>query len=124
MTAELQAALDRYGDAYLRNHGFDEPVIWTPEPFVQLQWPGPEILDIDVELLQSMLSDGIYTHHLLAKELKANVRQVLRAIDAAPPPTGASVTPAVWKEILPPRGYKAPHLLMGLARCQGVHHDE
>jgi hypothetical protein len=103
MTAELQDALDRYGQAFLHTHGLWQPVTATPEVVVRVGWPGPEITNLDVDLLHSMLLDGILTHQLLAKALHVSTRRVLRAIDAAPPATGHIVRRIDWEQILPPR---------------------
>lgn len=103
MTAELQEALDRYGQAFLHRQGTWEPVTWTPKVVVNVGWPGTEITDLDVALLHTMLFDGIATHRRLAETLRVPTRQVLRAIDAAPPATGRTVKPMDWQQLLPPR---------------------
>lgn len=102
MTAELQAALDRYAAAYLVAHGDWQPVISTPEPTVHLDWPGTEITDLDIDLLHSMLRDGIFTHRMLAAALGVSTRRVVRAIDAVPPLMGHHVDDVGWQELLPP----------------------
>lgn len=103
MTAELQGALDRYGQAFLSNRGISEPVTWTPDVLVNVGWPGPEIGDLDVGLLHAMLLDGVVAHRRLAESLGVTSRQVIRAIDAAPPATGRSVRHVDWQRLLPPR---------------------
>jgi hypothetical protein len=103
MTAELQGALDRYGQALLHNQGIWEPVTWAPDVLVDIGWPGPEITDLNVDSLHAMLLDGIVSHRRLAKSLGVTTRQVLRAIDATPPATGRKVSHVDWHELLPPR---------------------
>ncbi|GIT78477.1 hypothetical protein LLS1_01460 [Leifsonia sp. LS1] len=115
MTAELQAALDQYGEAFLHNHAIYEPVTWSPETAATRVWPGADILDLDLELLHSLLSDGVYTHHRLRDALRIPIRRVLRAIDAAPPSTGKAVTTADWSTLLPPTGPDASRRPQGSA---------
>lgn len=103
MTAELQEALDRYGLAFLRAHGISEPVTWTPAVAVSIEWPGPDITDLDIDLLHTMLLDGVHTHHQLAKALNVSTRRVFRAIDAAPPKTSRAVSRVDWTPFLPAR---------------------
>ena len=103
MTAELQGAFDRYGRAFLRNYGDWDPVTWAPEVAVNVGWPGAEITDLDIDLLHTMLLDGIVTRRRLAETLRRTPRQVLRAIDAVPPKTGRNVKQVDWKKLLPPR---------------------
>ncbi|TFD07530.1 TniQ family protein [Cryobacterium sp. TMT1-66-1] len=111
MTAELQNAFDRYGQAFLRSHGSWEPVTWTPDVVVGVGWPGTEITDLDVDLLHTMLLDGLITRRRLAETLRVSSRQVLRAIDAAPPATGRSVRHVDWQQLLPPRLPESTELL-------------
>ncbi|SMQ58061.1 hypothetical protein SAMN06295909_0097 [Plantibacter sp. VKM Ac-1784] len=65
MTAQLQTALDSYAKAFVLAHGEWYPVTWTPGVSVDLDWPGPEVTDLNVNLLHTMLRDGIYTHRTL-----------------------------------------------------------
>lgn len=102
MTAELQDALDRYGQAFLNAHRIWEPVTATPEVTVHLEWPGPAILDLDIDGLHAMLNHGIRTHRVLAQELGLSTRQVVRAIDAFPPSTGKAVNAVDWGQLLVP----------------------
>jgi hypothetical protein len=102
LTADLQQALDRYGRAFLLSQGIDEPVTWSPNAAPGLNWPGPEILDLNIERLHSMLRSGIYNHRRLADALRVTPRRILRAIDAAPPPTVYRITHLDWHEQLPP----------------------
>lgn len=101
MTAELQTALDSYAKAFLLAHGDLYPVTWTPDVSVELDWPGPEITDLNVRLLHTMLRDGIYTHRTLADALGVSTRRVARAIDAVPPLCGQGVTDVDWQQLLP-----------------------
>jgi len=102
MTAELQHALDRYGQAFLNAHRIWEPVTATPDVAVPLDWPGPEILDLDLDRLHSMLYDGTRTQRVLADALRVTTRRVVRAIDACPPSTGAAVCAVAWEQLLVP----------------------
>lgn len=103
MTAELQGALDRYGQAFLNAHRIWEPVTAAPEVTAHLDWPGSEILDLNIERLHSMLHDGIRTQRVLAQALGVTTRQVTRAIDACPPVTGDPVDAVAWEQLLVPR---------------------
>lgn len=47
---------------------------------VGLDWPGPEITDLTVNLLHTMLRDGIYAHRTLADALGVSTRGLARAI--------------------------------------------
>jgi hypothetical protein len=101
MTAELQTALGSYAKAFLLAHGDWYPVTWTPDVSVDLDWPGPEITDLNVNLLHTMLRDGIYTHRTLADALGVSTRRVARAMDAVPPSCGQSVMDVDWQQLLP-----------------------
>ncbi|WP_314138523.1 TniQ family protein [uncultured Plantibacter sp.] len=102
MTLELQEEIDRYGQAFLQAHQIWEPVTATPAVSAHLNWPGTEILDLNIELLHAMLDDGIRTHRTFAQALGVSTRQVVRAIDACPPSTSRAVTSVEWEQLLVP----------------------
>ncbi|MBF4588703.1 hypothetical protein [Curtobacterium sp. VKM Ac-1395] len=103
MTLEFQRALDAYATAFLRHHGCAEPVVWLPHVPADIEWPGPDILDLDLQRLYDMLANKIVVQHRLAVELHVSPRRVLRAIDAAPPSAGTPSTSLDWVAIIPPR---------------------
>jgi len=101
MTKELQEALDNYAEAYLRRAQINEPVTWHPKTTVDIEWPGAEIDDLDMELLHAMLLEGTTTHRRLEDALGVSTRRIVRAIDAAPPSVGINVTQIDWgRELL------------------------
>lgn len=103
MTSELQRALDDYATAFLRHHGCDESVLWLPRVTTSIEWPGPRILDLDLQRLYDMLANKVFVQHRLAAELQVSPRRVMRAIDAAPPSTGATNISLEWAATIPPR---------------------
>lgn len=103
MTAELQRALDDYGTAFLRHHGYDGPVVWLPRVPADIEWPGPDILDLNLQRMYDMLANKVVVQHRLADELQVSPRRVMRAIDAAPPSTGATSISLDWAATIPPR---------------------
>lgn len=119
MTRELQHALDRYGHALLRSYGIREPVTWAPHVDIDLHWPGPEILDLDVELLHTMLLDGVFIQRRLSESLRVPPRRITRAIDALPPSTGRTVKHLDWTGLRQARpdqtGRRAPNRHNGAA---------
>ncbi|MFF9564351.1 TniQ family protein [Leifsonia sp. NPDC014704] len=101
ITRDIQRGLDNYAHAFLNHHGIHEPITWSPPAPPGKRWPGAEILDLDVPLLHSMLRSGIYSHRRLAEALHTTPRRVLRAINAAPPPTVRRPDHPDWRDVLP-----------------------
>ncbi len=108
MTLARQGAIDAYGAALLRKAGLTEPLVWSPDPLEALNWPGPEIDDLDIARLHEMLLEGITSRKRLAHELQISERRVMRAIDAFPPSDGTTAAAIDWDVEL--RSWKAPPL--------------
>lgn len=107
LTIDLQRGLDAYAQAFLEHHGIQEPVIWSPPAPPGVKWVGPELLDLDVNRMHTMLRFETYNHRRLADALNVSPRRVVRAIDAAPTPTVYRITHLAWSEQLPPRTVSA-----------------
>ncbi|MGK9148455.1 hypothetical protein KXS11_12585 [Plantibacter flavus] len=101
VTSRVQPLLNRYAEAFLLAHGDWYPITWTPDVSVDLDRPGPEITDLNVNLLHSMLRNGMHTHRTLADALGVSTRRVARVIDAVPPLCGQAVMDVDWQQLLP-----------------------
>lgn len=96
MRVELQRELDAHATAYLRLHGIDEPLRWSPTSEINLQWPGTDIEEIDIDKMHGMLLGGTTSLRTLSEELSTSVPRLLRAIDAHPPSANTARDPIDW----------------------------